>query len=142
MKVSYTMIASAIVISLAISGCAVNNKTAPSTSSSGQTTKMEQTPSVIKDGVTKMLSITADLKKAIDDGDEAKVKGTGPKLEDAWRPFEDNVKQKYLDIYKKVEKYLDPTIAGSKISPLDKQELGKLNGELTQVLNELASKEK
>lgn len=42
-----------------------------------------QTPSAIKTGVAKMLSITADLKTAIDAGDEAKVKVTGPQLEDA-----------------------------------------------------------
>jgi hypothetical protein len=33
-----------------------------------------------------MLGITADLKAAIDAGDEAKVKVTGPQLEDAWSP--------------------------------------------------------
>lgn len=50
-----------------------------------------------------MLSITETLNAAIDSGDEATVKTTGPQLEDAWSPFEDNVKQKYPDLYKKVE---------------------------------------
>ncbi len=79
MKLSRIIIASALVISLGIAGCGVTN----------------QTPSAIKTGVTKMLSITADLKTAIDAGDEAKVKATGSQLEDAWSPFEDNAKQKY-----------------------------------------------
>lgn len=126
MKLSRIIIASALVISLGIAGCGVTN----------------QTPSAIKTGVTKMLSITADLKTAIDVRDEAKVKATGSQLEDAWSPFEDNAKQKYPDLYKKIEESLDPTIAGTKASPLDKQTLGKLNGELTQALNELAAKEK
>lgn len=128
MKLSHIILVSSLVISLGIAGCGQGTST--------------QTPSAIKTGVTKMLSITADLKNAIDNGDEAKVKETGPQLEDAWKPFEDNVKQKYPDLYKKLEEFLDPTIAGAKSSPLDKQILGKLNGELTQVLNDLAVKEK
>jgi len=156
MKLSRIIITSTLVISLAgIAGCGANNSTPTALSSPAQATKANQTtsqviakqgtstqtPSAIKTGVTKMLSITTDLKTAIDAGDEAKVKVTGPQLEDAWSPFEDDVKLKYPDIYKKVEGYLDPTIAGSKASPLDKQALGTLNGELTQVLNELAAKE-
>jgi len=157
MKLSRIIITSTLVISLAgIAGCGTNNATPTTPSPSAQATKTDQTttqgtskqgtsaqtPSAIKTGVTKMLSITADLKTVIDAGDEAKVKVTGPQLEDAWSPFEDDVKLKYPDIYKKVEEYLDPTIAGSKASSLDKQALGTLNGELTQVLNELAAKEK
>lgn len=156
MKLSRIIIASTLVISLGvIAGCGANNTTPQTPSSNAQAAKTEQTtsqdttkqgtstqtPSAIKTGVTKMLSITTDLKTAIDAGDEAKVKVTGPQLEDAWSPFEDDVKLKYPDIYKKIEEVLDPTIAGSKASPLDKQVLGTLNGELTQVLNELAAKE-
>lgn len=156
MKLSRFVLASTLVISLTvIAGCSANNTTPTSPSSttqtapSNQTTSQDisklgtstQTPSAIKTGVTKMLGITADLKSAIDAGDEAKVKVTGPMLEDAWSPFEDNVKQKYPDNYKKIEDYLDPTIAGSKASPLDKLTLGTLNENLTKALNELAEKE-
>ncbi|HEY8910571.1 MAG TPA: hypothetical protein VIM51_09870 [Desulfosporosinus sp.] len=142
MKLSRLMIASTLVISLVVIGCGTtkpDQPTPPDTSKQGTST---QTPSVIKTGVTKMLSITVDLKTAIDAGDEAKVKVAGPQLEEAWSPFEDTTKQKYPDLYKKIEEFLDPTIAGSKVSPLDKQALGTLNEKLTQVLNELASKEK
>lgn len=148
MKRSRIILASTLVISLAvIAGCGANNTVPTTPSPSDKATKTEQTatqntPSTIKTGVTTMLSITAELKTAIDAGDEAKVKATGPKLEDAWGPFEDSVKQKYPDLYKKVEESLDPTMAGAKASPLDKQMLGKLNGDLTQALNELAAKEK
>jgi len=157
MKLSRKILSSTLIISLVvIAGCGAYNTTPTTPSSSAQTTKTDQTtsqdtskegtssqtPSVTKTGVTKMLSITADLKTAIDADDGAKVKVTGPQLEDAWSLFEDNVKQKYPDLYKKIEEVLDPTIAGSKASPLDKQTLGTLNGELTQVLNELATKEK
>ncbi|TGE30960.1 hypothetical protein [Desulfosporosinus sp. Sb-LF] len=156
MKSSRIILTLTLVISLGIiAGCGANNTTPTTPSTSTQATKTDQTtsqdtskqgtstqtPSVIKTGVAKMLSITADLKTAIDAGDEAKVKVTGPQLEDAWKPFEDDAKQKYPDLYKRVEESLDPTIACSKASPLDKQILGKLNENLTQALNELAAKE-
>ncbi len=143
MKLSRIILASTLVISLVlIAGCGAtktDQTTSQDTSKQGTST---QTTSTIKTGVTKMLSITAELKTAIDAGDEAKVKVTGPQLEDAWKPFEDDVKRKYADLYQKIEESLDPTIAGSKISPMDKQILGKLNEDLIQVLNELATKEK
>ena len=150
MKLSRIILASTIVISLGLAGCGATNTTATTPSQTEQkgsqdTSKQETsnpTSADIKSGVTKMLSITADLKTAIDTGNEAKVKVTGSQLEDAWGPFEDSVKTKYPDLYKKVEQFLDPTIAGTKASPLDKQALGKLNGDLTQALNELAAKEK
>jgi len=142
MKLSHIILVSALVISLGIAGCGAtktDQTTSQDTSKQGTST---QTPSATKTGVTKMLSITANLKTAIDVGDEAKVKETGSQLEDAWSPFEDNTKQKYPELYNKIEKFLDPTIAGSKVSPLDKQALGTLNGELTQALNELDAQQK
>ncbi len=145
MKFSRMILASTIVISLGLAGCGATNTTATTPSQTEQKGSQETsnpTSADIKSGVTKMLSITADLKTAIDTGNEAKVKVTGSQLEDAWGPFEDSVKTKYPDLYKKVEQFLDPTIAGTKASPLDKQALGKLNGDLTQALNELAAKEK
>jgi iron uptake system EfeUOB component EfeO/EfeM len=150
MKANKTFLAITLVSGLALMGCGANNA-APAPQNQQQPAKQEtpkqettkpEAKADIKSGVTKMLGITADLKKAIDAGDETKVKTTGPQLEDVWASFEDNVKDKYPDIYKKVEDSLDPTVAGSKASPLNKEALGKLNDQLTQALNELASKEK
>ncbi|MGG1398527.1 hypothetical protein ABE288_12045 [Bacillus salipaludis] len=62
----------------------------------------------VSDGVNKMLDTTEQLSKAIDSGDQAKVKEVGPKLEDQWSSFEDDVKKDNKDLYGKVEKYLDP----------------------------------
>lgn len=146
MKLSRVILTSAIVITLGLAGCG----TANTASTPNNTNQTEQKPSQetanptsseIKTGVTKMLGVTADLKAAITAGDEAKVKTIGPKLEESWEPFEDKVKDKYPDIYKKVEQFLDPTIAGTKAT-LDKQALGRLNSDLTDALNELAAKEK
>jgi len=46
------------------------------------------------------------------------------------------------DLYEKIEKYLDPTIAGSEAKTLDKEALGNLNGQLTNALKELQKKTK
>jgi iron uptake system EfeUOB component EfeO/EfeM len=100
------------------------------------------TNSKVSDGVNKMLDTTAQLSKAIDSGDQAKVKEVGPKLEDQWATFEDDVKKDNKDSYGKIEKYLDPTIAGSKAPQLDKEALNTLNNQLTDALKELANKTK
>ena len=96
----------------------------------------------VSDGVNKMLDTTEQLSKAIDSGDQAKVKEVGPKLEDQWKVFEDEVKKDNKEIYGKIEKYLDPTIAGSEAPTLDKKALGTLNDQLTDALKELADKTK
>lgn len=96
----------------------------------------------VSDGVHKMLNTTEELSKAIDSGDQAKVKEVGPQLEDQWSSFEDDVKKDNKDLYGKIETYLDPTIAGSEAATLDKEALGNLNGQLTNALKELDEKTK
>lgn len=100
------------------------------------------TNSKVSDGVNNMLDTTGQLSKAIDSGDQAKVKEVGPKLEDQWSSFEEDVKKDNKDLYEKIEKYLDPTIAGSEATELDKSALNKLNDQLTDALKELSSKTK
>jgi iron uptake system EfeUOB component EfeO/EfeM len=96
----------------------------------------------VNDGVNKMLETTNQLSKAINASDQAKVKEVGPKLEDQWSAFEDDVKKDNKALYGKVEKYLDPTIAGSQAPSLDKKALSTLNNQLTDALKELDSKTK
>jgi iron uptake system EfeUOB component EfeO/EfeM len=103
-------------------------------------TGCSSTDSKVSDGVNKMLDTTEQLSKAIDSGDQAKVKEVGPKLEDQWSSFEDDVKKDNKDLYEKIEKYLDPTIAGSEAATLDKEALGSLNNQLTVSLKELKKK--
>jgi iron uptake system EfeUOB component EfeO/EfeM len=100
------------------------------------------TDSKVADGVNKMLDTTAQLSKAIENGDQKKVQAVGPKLEDQWSSFEDDVKKDNKDLYEKIEKYLDPTIAGSKASTLDKNALSTLNNQLIDGLKELKDKVK
>ncbi|MEH7114737.1 hypothetical protein V7124_20625 [Neobacillus niacini] len=96
----------------------------------------------VSDGVNEMLETTEQLSKAIDSGDQAKVKDLGPKLENQWSSFEDEVKKEDKDLYEKVEKYLDPTIAGSEAATLDNEALGTLNNQLSDALKELQNKSK
>ncbi|MDP4084000.1 MAG: hypothetical protein Q8934_05210 [Bacillota bacterium] len=98
--------------------------------------------SKVTDGVSNMLQTTNQLAKAIEANDQAKVKKVGPTLEDQWSSFEDDVKKENKTLYEKVERYLDPTIAGSQADSLDKSALGKLNSQLTDALKELKSKTK
>ncbi|QRG66811.1 hypothetical protein [Brevibacillus choshinensis] len=141
MKSTRTLLALALAGIIALTGCASANTTS-SNATSAPAPAAEEKASEIKAGTTKMLEITAELKKAIEAGDESTVVTLGPKFEEAWGPFEDKVKEKYADLYKKVEDALDPTIAGTEASPLDKDALGKFNEQLTQALTELADKEK
>jgi iron uptake system EfeUOB component EfeO/EfeM len=118
-----------IIVTIVLSACgtkdnAVDNK---------ETITADQ----IKSGTTHMLATTSELKQEIEAGNESKVKELGPKLEDDWISFEEGVVASYPDLYEKVEKSLDPEIAGSQQSPIDKEILSQLNEELTQSLNEL-----
>lgn len=141
MKSTRTFLALALAGIIGLTGCASATTQSPNTASA-PAPAAEEKASEIKAGTAKMLEMTAELKKAIEAGDESNVKALGPKLEEAWAPFEDKVKEKYADLYKKVEDALDPTIAGTEASPLDKAAVGKFNDQLTQALTELAEKEK
>ncbi|WP_397536799.1 hypothetical protein [Rummeliibacillus pycnus] len=123
-KITSMVLSIGFASALLLAGCGSNNNNA------------------VSDGVNKMLDTTEQLSKAIDSGDQAKVKEVGPKLEDQWKVFEDDVKKDNKDLYAKVEKYLDPTIAGSEAPTLDKKALGSLNDKLTDALKELADKTK
>lgn len=90
----------------------------------------------IKAGATQMIGITNDIKKELDAGNEAKVKELGPKLEEVWATFEDGVQPRSAELYEKIEKSLNPEVAGSQKSPLDKQVLSQLNEGLAKALNE------
>jgi iron uptake system EfeUOB component EfeO/EfeM len=91
----------------------------------------------VKSAATQLIGVTTDLKKAIDEGNEAKIKELGPKLEETWSTFEDGVKPRNADLYEKIEKSLNPEVAGSQKSPVDKQVLAQLNDNLSQTLTDL-----
>ncbi|WP_302847496.1 hypothetical protein [Paenibacillus sp. yr247] len=43
------------------------------------------------------------MKKAIEAGNEAKIKEIGPKIEETWATFEDGVKPRSSDLYEESE---------------------------------------
>jgi iron uptake system EfeUOB component EfeO/EfeM len=94
----------------------------------------------LKDGTAKLLSTAKQLRKAANAGEETKIKELGPKLEEAWSAYEDGVKPKYPDVYEQVEKALDPAIAATKASPIDKEALLKIDNQLIQVLYDFSAK--
>jgi iron uptake system EfeUOB component EfeO/EfeM len=91
----------------------------------------------VKAGAIQLIRLTNDLKKAIDTGDETKIKEMGPKLEEIWSTFEDGVKPRNADLYEEIEKSLNPEVAGAQKSPIDKETLTKLNDNLAQSLTKL-----
>jgi iron uptake system EfeUOB component EfeO/EfeM len=133
------LVALTLVSGLIFTGCSNATKSDAGTSSSTTSTPKA---SAIKEGADKMLVVTEDLKKAVEAQDDKKIKETGPKLEEAWKPFEDGVKDKYKDMYKKVEDSLSPTIAATEASPIDKAAVAKFNDQLAAALKELGDKEK
>lgn len=91
----------------------------------------------VKAGANQMLATTGEIKKEIAAGNDAKIKELAPKLEEVWKTFEDGVPPRSAELYEKIEKSLNPEVAGSQKSPIDKQVLAQLNDGLTQALNEL-----
>jgi iron uptake system EfeUOB component EfeO/EfeM len=151
MKFINTIAVLAMTSTLALAGCSSSNSSTSRTSStadkttnqstSTQTSSKEQTATPnLKEGVSKLLTTTDELKQAINAGDESKVKEIGPKLEGIWKGFEDGVKPKYPNLYAQIENSLDPEVAGSQVTPLDKETLGKLNKQLILTLHELEKK--
>jgi iron uptake system EfeUOB component EfeO/EfeM len=154
MKIVHKIAAFAILTSITLTGCSSANNSAPSTPNStnqsngnadqATPSKGKTTPTTtnVKDGVSNLLNVSNQLKKDIQSGDATKIKENAPKLEETWKTFEDGVKPKYPDQYAAIEKYLNPIVSGSKISPIDKKTLGKLNDQLIQTLNELQTHQK
>ena len=126
----------ALLLTIGLLGCGNSNNTSKS-----EDTKSSPSKKVtIKEGSDHLLKAAQDLKKAIESGDNNQVKKLGPVLEDKWSVYEDQVKSKYPDLYKKVEMYLNPAIAGSKASSIDKQTLGPLVDQLISAVQELKDK--
>ncbi|NGQ95133.1 hypothetical protein G3578_08130 [Brevibacillus sp. SYP-B805] len=141
MKRTYGFLALALVTALGLAGCSSASTHEGHETSSNQEAPKQEAAADIKSGVAKMLEETAELKKQLEAGDQAKVKEAGQEVHEAWESFEDNVKAKYPDLYNKVEEALDPLVAGTEAQQLDKEAVGKLNDQLTAALNELAAKE-
>jgi iron uptake system EfeUOB component EfeO/EfeM len=94
----------------------------------------------IKQGSAALLTTANQIKQAIEESNTHKVQQLGPKLEKEWSVYEDQVKSAYPDLYEKVESDLDPAVAGSKASTLDKKTLEPLIVHLMDTVKELEKK--
>lgn len=132
----------ALIVALGLSAC--GSQGSPSVPSSPKETAPAAGKTVsdaaVVEGTAKLLKAAKQLKKSAAAGDEAKIKETGPKLEEIWSSFEDGVKPKYPDAYEQVEKSLNPAIAAAKASPVDKEAVIKINDQLIQALYDLSQK--
>ena len=93
----------------------------------------------IKDGVDSMKSILKVTKADVQGNDASGVKEQAEALENSWSTFEDVVKGKSPDLYKKVEDPLLIIQAGAKSEPLDVNTLQNAITELDRTLDEMAN---
>lgn len=143
MKKTSILVASLLLLTtLTLAGCGTKQAGSDTSETTKPAPSAKSAPSdeAVKEGTAKLIRTAKQLREAITAGDEAKIKELGSKLEEAWSSFEDGVKPKYPDLYEKVEQNLDPAIAGTKASPIDKETLSKLDDQLIQVLYDLSQK--
>jgi iron uptake system EfeUOB component EfeO/EfeM len=147
MKKNLFRLTSILLISaLALSACSSKAGQSQQSNNTGTTTapaKSENktvSDAAIKDGTAKLLKTAKQLNKAATAGIDAKIKELGPQLEEAWASFEDGVKPKYPNLYEQMEKNLNPIVAASKASPINKEDVLKLDNQLLQVLYDLSQK--
>lgn len=133
-KQTLSIVAGLIVIVLSVTGCGQSNSFAK---------KKDETQAKVanvKDGLSQLLSSSKNLKTAINQDNTKKVKAIGPELEEEWSIFEDQIKSNDPSFYTEVENDLDPTIAGTKVDPIDKKTLLPLVDHLIQVVQDLSKK--
>lgn len=141
MKKQFITAALALTLSAAmLSACGAKPEGKPADSAKQEEPAAKAPELSVKDGTAKLLSTAKQLRKAVKAGDDAKIKETGPKLEEVWGSFEDGVKEKYPDLYEQIEKSLNPAVAAAKASTIDKEALLKIDNELIQTLFDLSGK--
>lgn len=143
MKKFAMMLVSLAMIAAFAAGCGnkeTENKPAAATETA-QTTNSEEPAAATVDsptGTARMIATAADLKTQLDASDETKVKEVIVKLEQDWLSFESDIKTKYPDLYVKVEKFLNPLIAGGKQEKPDLTVIRTLSEGLEPVLQEMS----
>jgi periplasmic iron binding protein len=130
----------AVISTVGLIGCgSADNSPAATTNSNAQTSQKDSAAPDLKDGAGKMMALANELKTEITSSDESKIKTTGSKLNETWSSFEDGLKAKSPDLYGDIEKYLNPIVAASGASPIDKKILSELDDQLIQTLHKLSS---
>lgn len=118
---------------ITVTGCGIQKSNQPTSTENTQTAAQEKKEFTMNDASNNMRAILKDMKVQVSNNQEDKVSEGGTKLKDSWKEFEDkfeeDLKDKYLDLYVKIEDPLEVIEAASKVKPLD-----------TKVLNESIDK--
>jgi hypothetical protein len=131
------IVVTALVSALTLTGCAPKN--AQQQSQVKEKSKVEETQKTItiSEGSLNMRTALKNMKTLMTAKDEDGAIKEGSKLEENWKLFEDNVKDKNKDLYEKVEGPLDIINAGIKIKPLDTKTLSAAIDSLDNTLSEV-----
>ncbi|MDI3257024.1 MAG: imelysin family protein [Kyrpidia sp.] len=136
MKSLYAVLAVSLVGTVALAGCSSQGSTAVP-NGTGASQSGEQTSTAdLKSNIQNILETADQLRQALADRNEAQIRSLGQKLNDQWASFEDSLRQKDPIQYTKIEKYLNPLVAGVKASPVDVHTLTSLNDGLIQALHD------
>jgi len=129
-------------MAITVTGCGVQKtQQTNSTGNTAQTTNQETKKITMNDASNNMRDILKNMKVQVSSNKEDKVGEGGTKLEESWKEFEDkfeeDLKDKYLDLYVKIEDPLEIIEAASKVKPLDTKVLNtsidKLDEELIKL---------
>jgi len=135
------LLIAALGTAITITGCGIQ-KSQPTTSTENtQTTAQEKETLTMDDASNNMRNILKDMKAQVSNNEEDKVSEGGTKLDESWKvfedKFEDDLKDKYLDLYVKIEDPLEIIKAAAKVKPLDTKVLNtsidKLDEELVKL---------
>ncbi|MBU3107702.1 hypothetical protein [Clostridium gasigenes] len=126
---------------LLLAGCGVQKSEQADPETNPQTTAEEKKPLSIDDASQNMRNLLKDMKTQLANKEEAKISEGGTQLEETWKQFEDkfedDLKDKYLDLYVKIEDPLEIIEAGAKVKPLDTNVLNTSIDKLDKELVEL-----
>lgn len=141
-SVRNVLLAAVLGTTITVTGCGVQKteQTKPA-ESTAQTAAQETKAFTMNDASNNMRNILKDMKTQVSNKEEDKVSEGGTKLEDSWKEFEEkfeeDLKDKYLDLYVKIEDPLEVIEAASKVKPLDtkvlNESIDKLDGELVKL---------
>jgi len=138
------LIIAALGTAITVTGCGVQKtEQTKSTENTTQTASQETKAFTMNDASNNMRNILKDMKTQVSNNEEDKVSEGGTKLEDSWKEFEEkfeeDLKDKYLDLYVKIEDPLEVIEAASKVKPLDtkvlNESIDKLDAELVKLQN-------
>ncbi|KOF56058.1 hypothetical protein AGR56_03590 [Clostridium sp. DMHC 10] len=142
------VLAAVLGTAITVTGCGVQKtEQTKSTDSTAQTVSQETKTFTMNDASNNMRNILKDIKTQVSNNNEDKVSEDGTKLQESWKEFEEkfeeDLKDKYLDLYVKIEDPLEVIEAASKVKPLDtkvlNESIDKLDVELVKLQKSAAT---